>query len=161
MALVHERLYQGKDLSSLLLGDYLAFLARNLFQSYGAGTRGIRLEMDVPNIFVNIDTAIPLGLIMNVLITNSLHHAFPEKGGGKIEIVVKKVKETLEVRYHDNGCGIPPDLDWRNTRTLGMRMVQAMVQQLGGTIELDRSQGTTFSLMLREKGQGSLNRKSP
>ncbi|HPQ76082.1 MAG TPA: PAS domain S-box protein [Methanoregulaceae archaeon] len=151
MALVHEKLYQTENLSRINLDDYIKFLGKNLFQFYGAASRGITFSTDLEEIFVDINTAIPFGLIMNELITNSLKYGFPGRKGGAVSVSVRRENNTLFVEYRDTGVGIPGDLDWRKPASLGLRLVNSLVSQLNGSIELDRSQGTAFSLVLQEK----------
>jgi two-component sensor histidine kinase len=153
MALVHERLYRTEDISHISLHDYIRFLGTGLFQFYDAKRRGIRFTLEIGDIIVDTDTAIPLGLILNELISNSLKYAFPNEGGGEIAIGVKREDHTLTVQYRDTGIGIPADLDWKNTQSLGLRLVTTLVEQLDGTVELNREEGTQFTMVLHEKEQ--------
>jgi PAS domain S-box-containing protein len=151
MSLVHEKLYQSEDISKINLDDYIRFLGTGLIQFYGAKSRGITLTTDIRDIHVDINAAIPLGLIINELISNSIKYAFPDREKGEIFISVRKENHTLSVLFKDNGVGIPADLDWRNTESLGLRLVISLVEQLNGSIELDRSSGTAFNIVLQEK----------
>jgi PAS domain S-box-containing protein len=151
MALVHEKLYRSEDISHISLQDYIKFLGTGLFQFYDAKLRGIRFNLDIHDIEVDIDTAIPLGLIINELISNSLKYAFPEGKTGEVVISVSKEGRTLTVLFRDTGIGIPADLDWRNTPSLGLRLVITLIDQMNGTIELDRSAGTLFTMVVHEK----------
>ena len=151
MSLVHEKLYQSEDISKINLDDYIRFLGTGLIQFYGAKSRGITLTTDIRDIHVDINAAIPLGLIINELISNSIKYAFPDGRKGEIFISVRKENNTLSVLFKDNGIGIPEDLDWRNTESLGLRLVISLVEQLNGTIELDRHAGTAFNIVVKEK----------
>jgi len=151
MALVHEKLYQSTDIGKLDLGNYLKFLGDNLFQFFGMKGKGITLTMDIRNVFLAIDTAIPLGLIINELISNSLKYAFPEGRKGEISLMIHQQGYTLTLQYKDNGIGIPKDFDWRNAESLGLRLIISLVDQLDGTIELDQSSGTMFTIIVKEK----------
>jgi PAS domain S-box-containing protein len=151
MALVHEKLYRAEDIAHISLYDYIKYLGNSLFQFYGAKSRGIRFTLEIHDVDVDIDAAIPLGLITNELISNSLKYAFPEGRKGEIFISVKKEDHTLTILFRDTGIGIPADLDWRNTQSLGLRLVITLVEQMTGTVELDRSSGTQFTLVLHEK----------
>jgi PAS domain S-box-containing protein len=153
MALVHEKLYRSEDIAHISLHDYIRFLGTGLFQFYDAKLRGIQFTLDIHDVNVDIDTAIPLGLTINELISNSLKYAFPEGRKGEISISVRKEGHDLMVLYWDNGIGIPAELDWKNTQSLGLRLVNTLVDQLNGTIELDRSAGTQFTIVLHEKEQ--------
>jgi PAS domain S-box-containing protein len=151
MALVHERLYQSGDISSIDLKDYIQFLARELFSFYGVKSQLIRFTITSPAINVNIDTAIPLGLMVNELISNAIKYAFPEDRRGEIVIDITKDKNDISLVVRDNGVGIPADFDWHNAKSLGIRLVNSLVEQLQGTIELDRTGGTAFTIVVKEK----------
>jgi two-component sensor histidine kinase len=151
MALVHEKLYRSEEIARIDLRDYLQFLGTGLFQFYDARVRGITFNLEIHDVSVDINAAIPLGLIINELISNSLKYAFPDGRKGEVAIVVTKSDRSILIDYRDDGAGIPGDLDWRNTQSLGLRLVNTLVDQLNGTIELDRTQGTRFLLHIREK----------
>jgi PAS domain S-box-containing protein len=151
MALVHEKLYKADDISHIDLNEYIRFLGTGLFQFYGASSRGIRFRLEIHEVSVDINSAIPLGLIVNELISNSLKYAFPEGRGGEISISVQKEGGTMTILFRDDGIGIPATLDWQNTQSLGLRLVNTLVDQLNGTIELDRSAGTQFTIIAHEK----------
>jgi len=151
MALVHEKLYQTTDLSKIDLSDYTRFLVSQLFTFYGVNSRKVTVNIDIGKIMLDIDTAIPLGLILNELVSNSLKHAFPKEREGDISISVGKQNHALSILFKDNGVGIPEVPDWRNAKPLGLRLVISLVEQLSGTIELDRSAGTKFTIVVQEK----------
>lgn len=147
MALVHERLYQSQDLARVDFAEYVQSFAIYLFQSYAVNSNVIKLEINVDDVFLGVDTAIPCGLILNELVSNSLKHAFPEGREGEIRVRLHSDDEgqsTLIVS--DNGVGFPKDLDFRGTESLGLQLVNTLVAQLEGTIELDRSGGTAFKI---------------
>jgi PAS domain S-box-containing protein len=151
MALVHEKLYRAEDIAHISLHEYIRFLGTGLFQFYDAKARGIRFSLEVSDVNVDIDSAIPIGLIVNELISNSLKYAFPDGRTGEIAISVKKEGHTLYIQYQDTGIGIPADMDWRNAPSLGLRLVNTLVDQMNGMVELNRSNGTLFSIVLHEK----------
>jgi PAS domain S-box-containing protein len=151
MALVHEKLYRSEDIANISLHEYIRFLGMGLFQFYDAKARGILFTLDIHDVDVDIDAAIPLGLIINELISNSLKYAFPEGRHGEIAISVKKEGHTMTAIFRDTGVGIPAELDWRNTPSLGLRLVNTLVDQMNGTVELDRTSGTVFTMVLHEK----------
>jgi two-component sensor histidine kinase len=147
MALVHERLYQSQDLARIDFAEYVRSLANHLFRSYGVNTNVIQLKINVHNVFLGVDMAIPCGLIINELVSNCLKHAFPGGRGGEIQIELPADDDgqcTLVVS--DNGVGCPEDLDFRDTGSLGLQLVNMLVEQLEGTIELDRGGGTAFEI---------------
>ncbi|NJD56250.1 MAG: HAMP domain-containing protein [Nitrospirae bacterium] len=155
MSLVHEKLYRSADLDRIDIKDYIGSLAKALFDSHSVSTGRISLTTDIENIALDIDTAIPFGLILNELISNSLKHAFPEGREGEIRISVRRTTVNgaaeciLSVR--DNGIGIPADLDIQKVRSLGLQLVTSLAEhQLQGQIELDRTTGTVFRIRFRE-----------
>ncbi len=147
MTLIHEKLYRSRDLANIDVADYIQNLSSNLFRSYSAGRVNLRTQVD--DILLGVDTAIPCGLIINELVSNSLKHAFPNKQG---EIFVNLHRDngkfTLIVR--DNGVGFPEQLDFRNTDSLGLQLVCTLTDQLDGEIELKRSEGTEFRITFGE-----------
>ena len=151
MALVHEKLYQSTDISKIDLNNYIRFLGNGLFQFFGMTGKGITLTMDIRDISLAIDTAIPVGLMINELISNSLKYAFPDGRKGDISLAIHRQDHTLTILFKDNGSGIPQDLDWKNAKSLGLRLVVSLVEQLSGTIELDRTAGTAFTIVIKEK----------
>ena len=153
MALVHEKLYRSTDLATIDLDNYIRFLGSNLLDFFGTLGKGITLTMDIHDIFLAIDTAIPFGLIINELISNSLKYAFPGGRKGEISISIHRQDHTLTILYKDNGVGISEDFDWRNAKSMGLQLITALVDQLDGTIELDRTAGTLFTMVVHEKEQ--------
>jgi PAS domain S-box-containing protein len=151
MALVHEKLCSSTDISKIDLDDYIRFLGNNLFGFYGVKGKRIILTTDIRDILVDINTAIPVGLIINELVSNTLKYAFPDGRKGEIFIAIKREDHILSILIKENGIGIPEDLDWRNAKSLGLRLVISLVEQLQGTIELDRSAGTAFKIVVKEK----------
>ena len=152
MSLVHEKLYQSRDLSKIDLAGYIQSLAAHLFNVYLTDSNRIRLETDFEEIpLLDINSAVPCGLILNELISNSLKHAFPEGRKGIIRIGLKLgADSTIILRVADDGVGFPKDLDLRHLESLGYQITKLLVGQLEGTIELDRTKGTTFTVKFRE-----------
>ncbi len=152
MALIHERLYRSQDLAKVDFGVYIRDLAIHLVRSYQAHLSHIDLNVDADGIFLDVDTAIPCGLIVNELISNSMKYAFPDTDKGKILVEIHSNhndgsdKEQLTMVVSDNGVGIPPDLDYRNTGSLGLQLVNALVDQLEGSLELHNNEGTEFKI---------------
>jgi two-component sensor histidine kinase len=152
MAHVHERMYRAEDVSRIDLSEIVTFLGTSLFASYKVNPQHIRLNVEIKDLLITLDTAIPLSLIFNELISNSIKHAFPQGATGEITIAGHQDGDTLVLSFKDTGIGIPKDLDWMRTdQTLGLKLVVGLVQQLKGTIELDRTAGTAFNIILEEK----------
>ena len=151
MALIHEMLYQSKHLSKINFKDYIRTLTNYLFRSCGACPGKIALKIDSENVYLAIDNAIPCGLIINELVSNSLKHAFPDGKEGEIKIALHSInKEDIELVVRDDGVGIPEGLDFRNTKSLGLHLVVILAEdQLHGEIKLGRNKGTEFQIKLR------------
>lgn len=147
MALIHEQLYQSKDFARIDFAEYVENLVTNLFSSYDVSSEAITLKLDVDNIFLSVDIAIPCGLIINELVLNSLKHAFiiGQKGEVCIELCAND-DNCLTLSISDNGIGFPKNLDFQNTESLGLQIVVALTSQLEGTIELIRNIGTKFKI---------------
>ncbi|MBI2875544.1 MAG: sensor histidine kinase [Candidatus Tectomicrobia bacterium] len=155
MALVHEKLYQSQELSRIDFAKYIETLATNLFRSYGANSDRIHLKIDADHLLLDADVAIPCGLIINELVSNSLKHAFPAGKGGEIRIALcSKSDDELALGVKDNGVGFPKDLDFRNTKSLGLRLVGILTDQVGGAVELCRDDGTEFKISILKVKHG-------
>jgi len=151
MAMVHERLYGSGSLASIAFTEYIPSLTAYLFRSYSVGQDRVRLVTDVDDISVGIDTAIPCGLIINELLSNSLKYAFPGGRSGEVHIDLKRAGDSeFLLVIGDNGVGLPDGLDLKSTETLGMRLVVSLVRQLQGEMEIDSSNGTRFDIRFRE-----------
>ncbi|MHC4454460.1 MAG: histidine kinase dimerization/phosphoacceptor domain -containing protein [Planctomycetota bacterium] len=152
MALIHENLYRSKDLSNIDFNDYIKSLVKGLFLSYKMDTNKIALKINIETVFFAIETAIPCGLIINELVSNSLKYAFPDGRVGEINITFRSLdKGELEIIVSNDGVSFPKDLDFRNTESLGLRLVTNLAEnQLHGKIELNRSKGTEFQISFKE-----------
>ena len=137
MALIHERLYRSTDLKRIEFGDYIRTLATDLYHTYVPEESLINLKMDLEEVMVDINTTVPLGLIVNELVTNSMKHAFPDGRQGEINIEFYKKDDEFTLIIEDNGLGFPEDVDFRNTETLGLQLVNNLTSQIDGDIELD------------------------
>lgn len=148
MALIHEKLYHSQDLARADIGEYARNLAAELFQTYRASAGAIGLEIDaVKDIFLGIDKAIPVGLIINELVSNALKHAFPPGCNGTLRIELhSNADHAIQLRVGDNGAGLPRGFDFRNSNSLGLQLVVTLVDQLDGTIDLDQLHGTVFTI---------------
>ena len=152
MALIHEQLYQSEDLAKVDFGEYLRTLVADLYNLYGVNPDVIELKIDVDHILLGIDSAIPSGLIINELVSNSLKHAFPADRAGEISIAFRPDDEgQYRLTVGDNGVGLPEGMDFRNTSSLGLKLVNALTAQLKGTLEVDRSGGTEFKITFDAK----------
>ena len=151
MALIHEKLYQSSNLASIDFAEYLGNLTNNLIYSYTVDVNAVKLEIKAENASLNIDTAIPCGLLMNELVSNALKHAFPEGRRGTIWVEFSSLAEQeFLLTVKDNGVGFPESLDWENSGSLGLRLVNSLVNQIDGTVEIDRTEGTKFQIKFKE-----------
>jgi two-component sensor histidine kinase len=151
MALVHEKLYLSRDLSNIEFSQYLQSLALHLFHFFQIDPNHIRLKMDMEKIFMNINTAIPCGLIVNEMISNSLKHAFPDGRDGEVRIELRRADgHQFFLTVSDSGVGLPENLNFRNAETLGMQIITMLVDQLDGRIELSKQKGTSFQIIFEE-----------
>lgn len=163
MALIHEELYESKDTSTLNFAAYLKKLTKELFRCYNVDYSGTHLDLEIEEkVFLEMDTVVPLGIIVNELVSNSLKHAFPDRKG---EIQIKLYRElnvesntgtrsrngdglstTFTLIVSDDGVGVPEDLDLENPETLGMQLITTLVDQLDGELEVNRDCGTEFCI---------------
>ncbi len=151
MALIHEKLYQSKNLTVIPMSGYIGDLITNLYMSFGINDEAIKAVIKVADVNLNVSTAIPCGLIINELVTNCLKHAFPGGRKGEIVLSLQPVAEgKYELIVSDNGIGFPENADFTNTETLGLKLVVSLISQLDGTIELDRTGGSTFTIRFSE-----------
>jgi len=158
MALIHEKLYQSKDMVRIDFAEYIRSLTTYLLRSHSIYPETITLEIKAGDVFLCMDNAIPCGLIINELVSNCLKYAFPGGKKGKIRIELRSDKNLhagnkFILMVSDDGAGFPKGLDFRNTETLGLQLVMTLVKQIKGKIELDRSGGTEFKITFvpREK----------
>ncbi len=172
MAIIHEKLYQSEDLAKIDFGDYVRSLILDLFNSYGINKSRINLDIDIKDVLLDINTAIPCGLIVNELVTNSIKHGFPANKSPKTEnrvllnsdshiaanslekdrisVKITNENEFYIMTVYDNGIGFPDDLDFKNTDSLGMQLVISLTSQLKGTVELEKDNGTLFKINFQE-----------
>jgi two-component sensor histidine kinase len=156
MALVHERLYISKDLSRINFSDYIRSLAGHIARMYQVGPEAIPMKINVEDFFMDIQTAIPCGLILNELITNALKYAFPGGRKGEIEIQMRiSGPGQHQLIVKDTGIGLPSDAELGKTKSLGLKIVTMLVGQLDGSIEVRREKGTEFIINIRESGSSS------
>ena len=151
MAMIHEKLYQSEDLSHINFVDYIQSLVSNLFYSYNTVETNIKPIFDVENLSLNIDTAVPCGLIISELVSNSLKYAFLPETEGEILISLKFIDDKYELIIRDNGIGMPVDIDFNKLETLGLLLVNTLTEQLDGEITIIRDHGTEFIIRFKEQ----------
>jgi PAS domain S-box-containing protein len=150
MAIIHNKLYTNPEYDKVDFNDYIRTLTQNLFLSYGVSSNSVNLEFIVNNIFLNIDTAIPCGLIINELISNSLKYAFPQNKTGSITVKMYFEEKDLILIVKDNGIGMDNNIFRKNNETLGLKLVQLLASQMDGKVELNSVKGTEFIIRFKE-----------
>lgn len=151
MAIIHERLYRSSDLKKIDFGDYIRTLANDLYHTYVPDPGRVNLQINVDEVMMDINTSIPLGLIINELLSNSMKHGFPDDTKGDIIVDFHKIDDDFILEVRDTGIGIPEDMDIYNTGSLGMQLVTSLTQQISGELELTRSPETSFRITFQEK----------
>ncbi|WP_440955618.1 histidine kinase dimerization/phosphoacceptor domain -containing protein [Methanosarcina sp. Mfa9] len=153
MSLIHEELYKTRENGNLETLDFTAYirkLATDLLRSYKVGNEEIHLQLDLENVSLGMDTAIPLGIIVNELVSNSLKHAFPDGRNGEIRVKLQRAENDHDHQFmlivSDDGVGLPEEFDFRDATSLGLQLVNTLVEQIEGDIELEREAGTEFKI---------------
>lgn len=148
MAMVHDLLHRSNDLSKIHFGAYVRSLAASLFSSYGIDSSRVKLRVNVSDMFLNIDTAIPCGLIVHELVANALKHAFPENREGEVSIGVQPARNgRLALTVRDNGIGCPGA---RGVKSLGLRLVNILAEQIEGVVKRSARRGFQVRITFRE-----------
>jgi two-component sensor histidine kinase len=150
MAMIHENLYRSKPLTGIKFKDYIDFLVKNIFHTYNVNTELFEVDIDADEVYLDIDTAIPCGLIINELLTNSIKHAYPEGTGGQLNIKIDQDDGKYYLQVADDGMGLPAKLDITNTGSLGLLLVNSLVKQLEGKLEVYREKGTIFQISFKK-----------
>lgn len=149
MALAHEKLCMSQNMEKVDMEDYIQTVVESLINSYGYSPRDIHITLNISNVIFGVDTSIPIGLIVNELVSNSLRHAF-HGGPGKISIEIYAEDDHFIMNVSDNGVGFAEGIDFRDTNSLGMQLVNSLVEQIGGHIELHDKNGTLFRIKFKE-----------
>jgi two-component sensor histidine kinase len=157
MALLHEILYQSDDLAVVDFSKYLRRMVDHLFRSYGVDNRQIRLHTALDAVGLELDDALPSGLLISEVVSNSLKHGFPEGRKGEVRIELRRQSPTMvSLVVSDNGVGLPEHLDWTKSRSLGLRLVRVLAQQLRGNLNIRSQGGTEVKLVFTTGSKGSL-----
>jgi len=146
MSLVHEHLYQSPDLARINLADYLRRYVPYLTRVYQKQARRIAVRTDAEDTYLDIDHAVPCGLLVNELVSNALKHAFPAGRAGEIRVEARQENGHASLSVRDDGVGLPADVNFRRPTSLGLHLVNMLVKQLNGTINLENHHGTAFEV---------------
>ncbi|MBL7933614.1 MAG: hypothetical protein JNL60_17050 [Bacteroidia bacterium] len=151
ISFIHQNLYQHDDLKGVEMQSFVKELSSHIHNVFKLPGCEVNTEIHVPPVFLDIDTALPLGLIMNELFTNSYKYAFNGKKSGLIQLELREIeKGTYLFRYHDNGPGLPPEVENLKSKSLGFKLIRQLSRQLGGTIRYVFEKGSTFELKLKD-----------
>jgi two-component sensor histidine kinase len=148
MAFIHQNLYQGETVDRIDVQRYINVLAEHLLQSYNVDPGKIQLLTDVDAMGLHSDTVIPLGMVINELVSNALKYAFRNQLSGRIDVSLKKAGDKLLLRVKDNGSGIPENIDVAAVNSFGYKIVKAFTQKLKATMTIDREKGTDIQLLI-------------
>ncbi len=151
MAYIHESLYQNKSFTSVNFSDYIATLSSNVIQSYAVSEEKVKLILNLEKINLSLDNSIPAGLILNELITNAIKHAFVNTKKGLITINLKSENNTVYLEVKDNGAGFDPGIDFRNTNSLGLQLVNTLADQIGAELAFKSSPNTGSQIVITFK----------
>ena len=149
MAYIHESLYQTKNFEGVNFSEYISTLSKNLVHTYSVNTKNVKLVLNLSDLFLNLDLSIPCGLIINEIISNSLKYAFPSKKGGIIFVNLTVKNKLVNIEIGDNGIGIPGHIDIKQTQTLGLQLVDTLIEQIDGSLKLERNNGTKFIIKFK------------
>ena len=150
MALIHENLYRNKDLSLINFKDYVVSLVNNLYRSYEIDNNIIKLNLDIDEIFFNLDIAIPCGLIINEILSNALKYAFIGFNEGFVSVKLSSSFDEFTLIVGDNGIGINKKIDLNNAESLGLQLITTLVDQIDGTLELENNTGTKYIIKFKK-----------
>ncbi len=157
MALIHEKLYESKDLTRIDFQAYIDSLTWHLFQVFGISKNQITFLKNTERVLLPLDIAIPCGLLINEILSNSLKHAFPEGSKGLIELSLVSLNGAAELTISDNGIGLPWPIESKDFQSLGMHLIQTLVRQLKGHVTVRTSGGTSFHIKFPCNGKNGSN----
>jgi PAS domain S-box-containing protein len=146
MAFIHESLYQSENFESINFSEYVSSLTKNLVHTYSINSQKIKLILTLDKLILNLDLSIPCGLIINEIISNSLKYAFPNNRDGIIFVTLSAKQKKVTIEVGDNGIGLPKSIDIKNSETLGLQLIETLVDQINGKVKLSRNKGTVFKI---------------
>ena len=146
MALIHERLYGSEQMDRIDFSEYARALVVELLQSYSIGGAHVRSRFDLAIVSLDVDQAIPCGLILNELVTNALKYAYPEAAHGELRVTLKQFGAEVQLVVEDDGRGLPPGFNWQTSKSLGLPIVEILAKQIGGTLSVESGPGARFCI---------------
>jgi PAS domain S-box-containing protein len=154
MALIHAKLYQSQNLSQINFAEYIEEFSRQLRSLYNVNPNRVKLVLDIDAVYLDVDVAIPCGMIVNELLTNALKYAFPEQRSGEIRVVLRAEAAATVLSVEDNGVGLSSEIDLAEVDTLGLQLVRGLAQQLNGTVTIEQNGGTRVVIRCPAAGSG-------
>ena len=151
MSFIHESLYQSTDFSNIDFSQYIVSLSKNLVHSYGIYDELVELNLLVETVSLNLDLSIPCGLIINELVSNALKYAFSKNRKGEIKIELFEKKGNVNLIVQDNGLGLPKEINYKETASLGLQLVMTLVEQIDGVITLDNTKGAKYTIIFKKE----------
>ncbi|MGB0431198.1 MAG: sensor histidine kinase, partial [Bacteroidia bacterium] len=149
MALIHEKLYQTKNVSEIDMKEYCQHLCRDITNVFG-GVHMVKFNIEIDKVLLDIDTAVPVGLMINELVTNAFKYAFIEQKG-QMNISIKQEERGIyKMIIADNGPGLPSELNWRKSKGLGLRLINMLTLQLYGTVDYQKGDLSTFTIIFKD-----------
>jgi two-component sensor histidine kinase len=145
MAMIHEKLYRSDEVENINIAEHLKDVVAGLIELYGGKARLIKFDLEVENILLPLDKAIPCSLIVNEIVSNSLKYAFSNYDNARILIELHREKNAFKLTIRDNGIGLPEGFDYRQTGSLGLLIVNTLIMQIGGTVTCKNEHGAYFS----------------
>jgi len=152
MSLLHQRLYNNEDLKSINIKTYFTDLGENIFDSYKIDKNNIEFVMDIDDVDLDVDIVVPMGLIVNELMTNSLKYAFKNKENGTMNLAIKQNKSSIEILYHDDGVGYPFERLPKESKSMGLNLIKSFTEKLTGVIAIDNSNGASTKIKFNLPG---------
>ncbi|MGD1846475.1 MAG: sensor histidine kinase [Salibacteraceae bacterium] len=150
MGLIHQKLYQNAQISHIRLSDYLRKLVPNLLASYGFSTQSVDLEMEIADMEITIDTAVPLGLVVNELVSNAFKYAYKNVDAPWLKVSLQPQGEQLELLVQDNGPGLPEEFNNRREGSFGLKLVHSLTRQMRGKLTISNRPGACFQLLVQD-----------
>lgn len=158
MAIIHEKLYQSDSFSEINLSDYIKELTNQICSTYITKDKDIAVESNFDDVQLNINQAIPLGLIINEIMANAIEHGFEKRESGTIKIAMRQIDEKVQIQINDDGKGLPEDFDFEKSESTGLAIIEALIQQIDGTLTIKQNGGLNLKLTFQKSdAPGSSN----
>ncbi len=148
MALIHQNLYSEGNIKGIMVKDYIHNLVQSLCDSYNITSDKVKVNANIDDLNLDVDTMIPLGLVLNELVSNSFKYAFKENHPGVLNILLQEKDEKLHLKVSDNGAGFPADMDVKSTKSFGLKMIRAFAQKLKATLDIYNNEGAVVEMQI-------------